>query len=128
MKTTRQSIQSRKCLFGLICLAVAVTYCGCQTQPKREGSLAWVAPGTTLTLFKPEVDALTGKMTVNGIDTRRPGIPFTWNWGDGHTDTGWFPQSHIYTNSKREQTLTVTAHYEGGETSAAQLRIPIPKR
>ena len=38
----------------------------------------------------------TGEVAISGVDTRQPTIPFTWEWGDGTTSQGWFPQEHTY--------------------------------
>ncbi|MBC7979443.1 MAG: PKD domain-containing protein [Armatimonadetes bacterium] len=77
----------------------------------------------TLTISIPTIEASTGKVTVNGGDARRPTIPFTWDWGDGSSDTGWFPSSHTYQDTGRDYTLTMTAHYGGGKTARAQAQV-----
>lgn len=60
------------------------------------------------------------KVTVNGVDTRRPSIPFTFDWGDGRTDKGWFPQTHIYSDKSKNYILKVTAHYPYGKTGSRE--------
>lgn len=45
------------------------------------------SPGSLTSL-----DSATGVVVINGADTRRPTVPFTFEWGDGQTSTGFFPQ------------------------------------
>jgi hypothetical protein len=43
-----------------------------------------------------------------------------WNWGDGSTDTGWFPHSHTYASSGN-YSITVTAYFiDGGTASTSE--------
>jgi hypothetical protein len=65
----------------------------------------------------------TGAAQVNGVDTRGPSTPFTWNWGDGTTTQGFFPQSHTYSNAQQNYTLQVTSRENGGFTDCAQMNI-----
>lgn len=92
------------------------------TGRKRKVILAWGLGNNqdalaTLQIGNPVIDATTGKVSVNGVDSRRPTIPFTWDWGDGTSHSGWFPSSHTYQDTNRDYTLTVTAHYSNGEES-----------
>ncbi|MGD0050105.1 MAG: thioredoxin-like domain-containing protein [Bryobacteraceae bacterium] len=68
----------------------------------------------------------TGVVQVNGADTRRPGTPFDWDWGDGSTARGFFPQAHVYTNTKQGYILRVTSHEDDGSTDCAQLTVTFP--
>jgi hypothetical protein len=56
-----------------------------------------------------------GAVTINGVDTRRPTIPFTFSWGDGTTSQAWFPASHSYADTTRNYVVRVTAHYSATE-------------
>ncbi len=87
--------------------------CGCQVAAVRKDPI---------TILAPRVEA-GGKVTVNGVDPNRPQKPFTWNWGDGHTEIGWFPLTHIYEDTKREYVLTVTAYYDDGQTGQERATI-----
>jgi hypothetical protein len=60
-------------------------------------------------------------VTVNGYDSRRPTTPFTFRWGDGQTSDTFFPAAHTYTDTGRNYTVTVTAHYSDGTTDTAQI-------
>lgn len=57
----------------------------------------------------------TGAVTIGGVDTRQPTIPFTFSWGDGTTSPGWFPASHTYADTTRNYLARVTAHYSATE-------------
>ena len=52
-----------------------------------------------------------GRVVINGIDTAQPATPFTFTWGDGSEDEGWFPMTHIYIDPSRDYEVVVTAHY-----------------
>ena len=54
--------------------------------------------------------------TLNGGDSRRPATPFTFDWGDGSRSEGFFPVAHTYTDTRRNYTVTTTAHYPTGES------------
>ena len=81
-----------------------------------------------ITIYAPRIEAKTGLVTVNGIDPNRPQRPFSWNWGDGHTEIGWFPLTHIYQDTKRDYTLTVTAYYEDGQAGQERAEISFTKK
>jgi hypothetical protein len=59
----------------------------------------------------------------NGGDSRRPGIPFTVEWGDGMVSQAWFPFQHTYDDRGRNYIVKVIAHYPGGETGAAEILV-----
>ena len=69
-----------------------------------------------LFLYVEQVDVQTGIVRVNGVDTRSPSVPFSWNWGDGSINTGWFPQEHTYSDKTRNYLLKVTSSGETAET------------
>jgi hypothetical protein len=56
-----------------------------------------------------------GAVTINGVDMRRPPLPFTFSWGDGMTSQAWFPASHTYADTTRNYLVRVTAHYSATE-------------
>jgi len=66
-----------------------------------------------------QVNAASGAATLNGVDTRAPSIPFTFDWGDGTTTDGWFLQAHTYADWSRNYLVRVTAHYGAGQTGSA---------
>lgn len=73
-----------KSVFSVLTILVTVLAAGCATVNKP----------IPITLLDPEVDGLT--VTVNGATITDPDGPFLWNWGDGTTNTSWFPSKHTY--------------------------------
>jgi hypothetical protein len=77
-------------------------------------------PAQSLSLNVVSVNPINGSVTINGVDTRQPGTPFSWQWGDGSTTNGFFPQTHTYSSVTSNYVVTVTAFYSGGSTGTAQ--------
>jgi hypothetical protein len=73
-------------------------------------------PRVTLSMNVKSLDPSTGKVVIEGGDTRCPAIPFTFNWGDGKESDGWFPESHTYGDRIKNYVVKVTAHYSDGKT------------
>ena len=65
----------------------------------------------------------TGQVAVNGGDSRCATGPFTWDWGDGDVEDGWFPMQHIYADKERNYAVTVTAHYCDGTSDRTKAAI-----
>lgn len=65
----------------------------------------------------------TGAVTINGVDIRRPTIPFTFSWGDGTTSEGWFPASHAYADATRNYLARVTARYSASEQDFVEVPV-----
>ena len=78
---------------------------------------------STLSVSIVSINPSTGFVEINGVDTQQPGIPFTWEWGDGNVTTGWFPQGHTYADTSRNYILTVISHYSSGGSDSAQALI-----
>ncbi len=74
-------------------------------------------------LFRPQVEAATGKVTINGVHTNGSGKPSSWNWGDGQTEDGYFPKTHVYLDTQKEYQVTVTARYDDGKTVEAKTTV-----
>jgi len=91
----------------------AQSYTGCNGQP-ASGLLA---------LNIVSLNKSTGLVPVNGGDSRAPSTPFTWQWGDGSTTQGFFPDSHQYGNVRQNYTLQVISHENDGSTDCAELNI-----
>ena len=77
-------------------------------------------PTQSLSLNVVSVNSANGAVTINGGDTRQPGTPFSWQWGDNSTTSGFFPQTHTYLNTTSNYVVTVTAFYNDGSTGTAQ--------
>ncbi len=84
---------------------------------------------STLSAAIQELDRNTGRVVINGIDTAQPAIPFTFTWGDGSEDEGWFPMTHIYVDPSRDYEAMVTAHYGAGRVNqrAVAVRFVTPE-
>jgi hypothetical protein len=78
---------------------------------------------STLKMAVEELHPDTGEVLINGGDSRRPGIPFTVEWGDGMISQAWFPFQHTYADRGRNYLVQVTAHYPGDETGAAEILV-----
>lgn len=78
----------------------------------------------TLSVGEPTIAG--ARVTVNGMDAARPGTPFTFDWGDGSASRGFFPGQHVYADTSRNYTVTVTAHY-GDRTDARSVQVSFVK-
>lgn len=77
-----------------------------------------------LTLWITGTDLSTGLVNVNGVDNRQPTrAAFAWTWGDGTTTQGWFPQSHVYADTRQNYMLQVTSHEDDGSTDCAEIAV-----
>jgi hypothetical protein len=76
-----------------------------------------------MSINPPQVEVATGKVTINGADSNAPKKPFSWNWGDGKTEEGWFPMTHVYSDTQKDYQVTITAHYEGDKTGQAKTTV-----
>src|SRR5436190_11851413 len=88
--------------------AVALSY---RTQ-LEDGAAA------TLTATIQASSVVSGVVTINGVDTRRPTLPFRFDWGDGEATQGFFPASHTYADRARNHLITVTASYGDGSAGS----------
>lgn len=61
----------------------------------------------TLSASVSDINPSTGAVTVNGVDTSQPTVPFTFIWGDGTSNPGWFPGNHIYADTGRNYEIKV---------------------
>lgn len=78
---------------------------------------------SSISLCIDRIDMKTGKVIINGTDTKQPSTPFTWNWGDGRTTKGWFPQKHTYSDLTRNYIIEVTSHYSKNKTDFEEIII-----
>jgi len=83
------------------------------------------AQGTgTLRLFDPVVSQTNKKVLVNGVDTLRPTMPFVFEWGDGTTTKGFFPQEKTY-RAAQVYNIRVFATHSDGSRSVATLQVDL---
>lgn len=83
-------------------------------------------PPPTVTLYTPTTDGLS--VSQNGIT--EPGssnctvTQINWAWGDGTTETSWFPASHTYAD-KGTYTITVTSVQNNSQTASASTNVTV---
>ncbi len=77
----------------------------------------------TLRLWVQSVDALTGQVVLNGVDTRPVTKAFTWDFGDGTVETGWFPQQHFYKDISRNYIVKATSHYAHEDGASTEVLV-----
>jgi hypothetical protein len=107
-------------------IVVASSPSGTSTPPVvAQGSTGCNGPPSGhLTLWITATEFGSGLVNVNGVDNRQPTrMAFTWTWGDGSTTQGWFPQSHVYANTRQNYLLHVISHEDDGSTDCAQILI-----
>jgi hypothetical protein len=63
----------------------------------------------SLYLLTPAADG--NRVVLKGGDSRRPTIPFTFDWGDGSRSEAFFDAEHTYLDTSRDYRITITAHY-----------------
>ncbi|NTW23209.1 MAG: T9SS type A sorting domain-containing protein [Lentimicrobium sp.] len=80
-------------------------------------------PPSTLFLYMESIDRNTGYVKINGVDFGNISDPFNWDWGDGISETGWFPMNHTYTGLSQNYTVKVVASYTGGLKDTAEMLV-----
>ena len=78
---------------------------------------------SSISLCIDKIGMKTGKVIINGTDTKQPSTPFTWNWGDGKTTKGWFPQRHTYSDLTRNYIIKVISNYPKNKTDFEEIII-----
>ena len=81
------------------------------------------ATSRTLQLWVQSVNAQTGQVVLNGVDTRSLTEAFTCDFGDGTTSKGWFPQKHTYADTSRNYVVKVMSHYTDGSIDRAEVLV-----
>lgn len=80
---------------------------------KTQGtSYAIMNPSSPMRLWVMSIENCT--VNVNGILVNEAG-PWKWDWGDGFTQRGWFPQKHTYSGSG-SYVITVSASSDIGNS------------
>jgi hypothetical protein len=120
----RRDFRIRKCLFHSWCMVVSLASLASAPTAGHAAPFnfrtALFGPPQSLSLHVESVNATNGLVLITGVDTRQPSTPFTWQWGDGSVTSGFFPQSHTYTNRMTNCVVSVIAFYSGGRTGFAQ--------
>jgi len=78
---------------------------------------------SSISLCIDKIGMKTGKVIINGTDTKQPSTPFTWNWGDERTTKGWFPQRHTYSDLTRNYIIKVISNYPKNKTDFEEIII-----
>lgn len=104
-----------------ICLCSYNCHTGSQEDKKTFNYLKYIN-GQTPSLFAyvKSIDYDAGKVVIAGGCKQKSKTLFTWQWGDGSTQKGIFPQEHIYSNLKRNYTVRVIYHNTSGQSDTAE--------
>ncbi len=113
----------RKIVLSLIIIAVNMNLFAEEQDDHFDFKRYLTDPPQTLSLQIGNIDYSTGKVSINGGDSRCPSISFTWDWGDGTTNDGWFPRGHNYSDLTKNYIVKVTAHYSASETDSAEILV-----
>lgn len=83
---------------------------------------------SSLNIWQQNFDSLYGYVKMNGVDIGSLSGPFSWDWGDGDENDGWFPQEHYYVDLTQNYVVKVIAHYQDGssDTTEAVVRFQSP--
>jgi hypothetical protein len=74
---------------------------------------------STMSVGIQTINASTGYVVINGGDSMSPSYPFTWYWGDGDQTSGFFPQSHTYSDNQKNYLVKIIANYSDGTKDSA---------
>jgi hypothetical protein len=89
-----------------------------QVEPRSGELIVFAASADkSLFLYKPQLDRRAYKVIVNGADTTGPVTPFVFNWGDGTSTRGFFPQQKFYTKDGRYVAVITATHADGSHPS-----------
>ena len=80
-------------------------------------------PPQTLSINTQSLEPSTGAVIFNGADSQLPGTPFTWDWGDDTSSSGFFPQAHTYSDTTRNYVVECTAHYPDGSSDTVKATV-----
>ena len=78
---------------------------------------------STLSVSITSLNSSSGKVAFNGIETQTVVAPFSWEWGDGTTTSGFFPQEHTYADRTKSYVAKITSHYAGGKTDFVEMSV-----
>ncbi|MCF0074947.1 T9SS type A sorting domain-containing protein [Dyadobacter sp. CY261] len=85
------------------------------------------ASATTLALFVQNINLNTGDVTITGGDSRAPGTPFTFIWGDNLISQGFFPTSHKYADFSKNYILKVVGNYSDNSKDTVAILVSFTK-
>lgn len=106
---------------------IFISLCSCRCHPgSQEGKKAFnyskylIGQTPSLFAYVKSVDYDTGKVVIAGGCKQKSKTLFTWQWGDGSTQEGLFPQEHIYADLTRNYTVRVISHHSGDQSDTAE--------
>ena len=103
---------------------ILILIVGCQCLSKNQKSFNYsryiFRKAPTVYVSVKSVDKNTGRVTIGGGDSRKPTIPFTWNWGDGTTQKGGFPQEYTYSDLTKNYIIKVISHYSDNQSDTVE--------
>ena len=119
----RDASTGGKIILSLIVIAIGVSLFAEETDGHFDFGRYILGELSTLSVYIQDINYNTGEVNITGGDTRCPSIPFTWDWGDGTIDDGWFPRRHTYSDLTKNYIVKVTAHYSGGKTDSTEITV-----
>lgn len=84
----------------------------------------------TLFLSINSINRSTGEVVFGGVDSRgptTPGLFFTWIWGDGTSNIGFFPQTKRYTDVTKNYVAKVVSTYSATEKDTVEVLVDFVK-
>lgn len=116
----------------LCLLFVAVTWSPTHAQTTEIFNYKQVlaGPNRTLTVSINTVNRATGEVVFGGGDSRgptTPGLTFTWVWGDGTSNNGFFPQTKRYADVTKNYVVRVIANYSPTEKDTVEVLVDFVK-
>ncbi|WP_460907020.1 serine hydrolase [Spirosoma areae] len=86
--------------------------------------------GKTLSASIQSINRTTGEVVFGGTDTKgptTPGLTFTWIWGDGTSNNGFFPQTKKYADVTKNYTASVISNYSATEKDTVEVLVGFVK-
>lgn len=80
----------------------------------------------TLSPAITSINRNTGEVVFGGGDSRgptTPGLYFTWLWGDGTSNNGFFPQTKRYADASKNYVARVVANYSATDKDTAEVLV-----
>ena len=78
----------------------------------------------TLGLNIQDIDPQSGRVTINGGESRPVAKAFRFQFGDGTVREGWFPQTITYPVTNRNYTVKVTSFYTDNTCGYKEITVP----
>ena len=126
----RQPINPVQMKKHFLCLLLLWAVCSlpglAQTTEIFNYKQALTGPNRTLTASINTINRTTGEVVFGGGDSRgptTPGLFFTWIWGDGTSNNGFFPQTKRYADVTKNYVAKVVANYSATEKDTVEMLV-----